>query len=82
MLMNICPLCNGLRNIKIACQNCGNQLEDMGKLTDFFGDYSPYMGIDMMKMVDGYQFTYQQHQCPHLFYCSQCGRDEVRLINE
>lgn len=79
---NICPLCNGFQSIFLSCPGCGNQLEDMGKLADYFGDYSPYMETDLMKLVDGYDSSYQTHECPHLFYCSVCGRDEIRLINE
>lgn len=79
--MNICPLCNGLRNIDIFCSDCGNILEDMGRLMDYFGDYSPYMEIDQMKLVDGYD-DYNSHQCPHLFFCSLCSKDEIVLIKE
>ncbi|MCH1627085.1 hypothetical protein [Fredinandcohnia quinoae] len=80
--MNICPLCNGLRNINFTCDQCGNHLEDTGRIIDYFDDYSAYMEIDDMKKSDGYASTLSQHECAHLFYCSTCKNGEVRLIKE
>ncbi|KXG10050.1 hypothetical protein PNH38_09855 [Anoxybacillus rupiensis] len=80
--MNICPLCNGLRERIFFCSHCGTDLEDHGKITDYFDDYSPYMEIDTMKKVDGYPMTLKHHECVHLFYCPQCRIEEVRFIKE
>jgi hypothetical protein len=80
--MNICPLCNGLRKVTVYCPHCQRLMEDQGKVTDYFDDYSPYMDIDMMKKVDGYPYTLANHECVHLFYCPYCRQEEVRFIKE
>jgi hypothetical protein len=80
--MNICPLCNGFRELLLYCQNCGGKLEDKGKIMDYFGAYSPYMEIDLMKRIDGYPSTLSRHECAHLFYCLNCGNEQIQLIKE
>lgn len=81
-MMNICPLCNGLRNVTVYCSCCPNQMEDKGKITDYYDDYSPYMDIDMMKLADGYPETLIRRECVHLFYCPHCHQEEVKFIKE
>lgn len=80
--MSICPICNGLRAIKVVCEDCGEAMQDRGKLMDFYDDYSPYMDIDVMKMEDGYPETYSQHKCPHLYSCIDCRKDKIIFIKE
>lgn len=80
--MNICPLCNGLRKVTVYCPHCQQPMENQGKVTDYFENYSPYMDIDMMKLVDGYPYTLANHECVHLFYCPCCRQEEVRFIKE
>ncbi|MBA2874776.1 hypothetical protein [Thermaerobacillus caldiproteolyticus] len=80
--MNVCPLCNGLRELSMYCSQCQGKLQDQGKVTDYFDDYSPYMDIDMMKRADGYPTTFGYHECVHLFYCPHCHHEEVRFIKE
>lgn len=80
--MNICPLCNGLDTASFSCDQCGNTLEDSGRVIDFFDDYSAYMPIDEMKKIDGYENTLSQHECAHLFYCRNCQNEEVKFIKE
>lgn len=81
--MYICPLCNGFGiNKPFKCINCRNELEDSGRIIDYFDDYSAYMEIDDMKKIDGYPTTFSQHECAHLFYCTSCGTEEVKLIKE
>jgi hypothetical protein len=80
--MSVCPLCNGLRAIKITCDHCGNEMYDRGKIMDYYDDYSPYMEIDLLKMEDGYPDTYSQHQCPHLYSCLNCAKDKIIFIKE
>ena len=60
--MNDCPVCNGFYNLELACP-CGSALEDMGRLADFIGPYSPYQ--DLVTASD----------CVHLYYCPACGKD-------
>jgi hypothetical protein len=80
--MNVCPLCNGLRELHFFCSCCQGKLEDQGKVTDYFENYSPYMEIDIMKRFDGYPTTFSKHECVHLFYCPYCQNEEVRFIKE
>jgi hypothetical protein len=80
--MNICPLCNGFRDFCLYCSQCGGKLDEKGKIMDYFGPYSPYMEINLMKRVDGFTETLSQHMCAHLFYCPRCNNEEIRLIKE
>ncbi|MEH7112559.1 hypothetical protein V7124_09305 [Neobacillus niacini] len=80
--MSICPICNGLREVFFLCTHCGVQMQDSGRLMDFYDDYSPYMEIDLMKMEDGYPDTHSGKKCPHLFTCPSCQKDEVIFIKE
>lgn len=80
--MSICPVCNGFHAIQRTCQKCSGMLEDQGKLSDYFDDYSPYMDIDLLKLEDGYPESYRSSQCVHLYVCPQCGNEQVHLIDE
>jgi hypothetical protein len=80
--MNICPLCNGLRALYFYCPHCQTEMQDEGKVTDYFGPYSPYMETDLLKQADGYKTTWTNHECVHLFYCPHCQEEEVRFIKE
>jgi len=80
--MTQCPLCNGLREVNLICSNCGSQMEDSGRVMDFYDDYSPYMEIDLMKMEDGYLDTKSENKCPHLYHCPSCQRGEIIFIKE
>ena len=52
--MAICPICNGLETIEFQCERCSQKMEDLGKISDYFDDYSPYMEIDWMRLEDGF----------------------------
>lgn len=80
--MPICPLCNGFNNASFSCAQCGNSLEDSGRIIDYFDDYSAYMQIDDMKKIDGIQTTFQNKECAHLFYCINCHNQEIKIIKE
>jgi hypothetical protein len=80
--MSICPVCNGLREVYLMCTNCGEPINDSGRLIDFFDDYSAYMEIDLMKMEDGYPDSVSGNKCPHLYHCPACQKDEVIFIKE
>lgn len=77
----VCPVCNGLEELKSTCTSCGNVVEDKGRLMDFYDDYSPYMPIDQMKLEDGYE-DLAKHLCPHIVYCESCLREEVVFVQE
>ncbi|WP_330849040.1 hypothetical protein [Priestia megaterium] len=54
----------------------------MGKVSDYFDDYSAYMEIDQLKVENGYPSDLANHQCIHLFYCSACHSEELKQIHE
>ncbi|TYR79025.1 hypothetical protein FZC66_16980 [Priestia megaterium] len=80
--MYICALCNGFSQLKPTCRVCGHELEDMGKVSDYFDDYSAYMEIDQLKLENGLAHDFQQHQCTHLFYCVICHYEGLKSIQE
>ncbi|TLS38024.1 hypothetical protein [Pseudalkalibacillus caeni] len=77
-----CPLCNGLKNIEVHCPECHRLMADMGRIHDYYDDYSPYEPIEEIKLADGFPDNTKTHQCPHLFICVECDTKEVRLISE
>ncbi|PWK14382.1 hypothetical protein [Tumebacillus permanentifrigoris] len=68
----VCPLCNGLKDVRAMCRACGVRLEDGGMITDYVGPYSPYELTPQMKQEHG-------GLCTHLLYCSTCG-EQTYLI--
>ncbi|WP_078550751.1 hypothetical protein [Litchfieldia alkalitelluris] len=80
--MSMCPLCNGFETAHYNCESCGSELNDGGRMIDYFDDYSAYMEIDGMKQIDGYKKTLSEHLCAHLFYCDNCSRTDVKFIQE
>ncbi|MCE4051088.1 MULTISPECIES: hypothetical protein [Bacillaceae] len=79
--MNICPLCNGFEQLNKVCADCGQQVEDKGRIMDYYDDYSAYMPIDQMKLENGYP-DLEQHLCPHLVLCPSCEREDLVFIQE
>ena len=77
-----CPLCNGLTSITYLCPDCQMNMEDMGKVVDYYDDYSAYLDTDIQKETDGYPLSLEQNTCPHLLFCAQCGKDQVVSILE
>ncbi|MFA9557248.1 hypothetical protein ACERII_08095 [Evansella sp. AB-rgal1] len=80
--MALCPVCNGLDKIKQQCTSCESLMDDQGRYLDYFDDYSAYMPIDLMKMIDGISSDQQQNLCPHLVMCPTCNKDELIMIKE
>ena len=78
MDMDVCPLCNGLRQMKVPCKRCRAMLVDKGKVTDFLDDYSAYEDIDTLQQVDGIK---GHASCVHYFYCESCKWDEQIVIH-
>ena len=77
-----CPLCNGLTSITYLCPDCQINMEDMGKVVDYYDDYSAYLDTDLQKKTDGYHHSAEQNICPHLLCCAQCAKDQVVSILE
>lgn len=81
-VMSMCPLCNGLTSKEMICYKCNRNMDDKGRLLDYFDDYSAYLEIDGMKLFDGIAEDNKNHQCPHVFYCDQCHFEKIVLIEE
>ena len=79
--MFICPICNGLTKLNMACPRCGQTAEDYGRYGDFFGPYSPYRPIEDLKLTDGLMDA-ETYTCPHLLYCPDCERSFPYLVKE
>ncbi len=77
-----CPLCNGLTSIAYSCKRCYINMDDYGKVMDYYDDYSAYLETDIQKQTDGNPHSVEQSICKHLLSCSQCGNDEVVSIHE
>ncbi|WP_062352365.1 hypothetical protein [Bacillus kwashiorkori] len=80
--MGICPFCNGLQTEKVFCSNCSRAMEDLGKISDYFDDYSPYMETELLRLEDGYSNNFLNNECVHLFHCYQCGNEQTKRIKE
>lgn len=76
-----CPVCNGLKHMDVECSRCGALMDDTGRLTDLYADYSPYREIDDLRMTNGFP-DLANEQCLHVFYCSLCGQEETVGIAE
>ena len=77
-----CPLCNGLTAIVYTCKSCHINMDDFGKVMDYYDDYSPYLETDIQKQTDGISQSVENGICQHLLSCNQCGIDIVISINE
>lgn len=80
--MSICPLCNGFEDDPLICAHCSGELEDQGKISDYYDDYSPYMEIEWARLEDGIAGNYENELCMHLFKCPECGSEQVEMIVE
>ena len=80
--MYVCPLCNQMMQMNYKCATCQTIMEDSGRIMDYFDDYSAYLDIEGMKRCNGYPNDQKNHECPHVFYCTNCGKEEVYLIKE
>lgn len=80
--MSLCPICNQFREMHVHCNCCQTELVDKGRVMDLFDDYSAYLPVDMMKLVNGIPDDLQEEKCPHLFYCETCATGKILLILE
>jgi len=71
-----CPLCNALINVNEQCPSCGHDMEDWGRVEDYFEPYAPYLDRDIATMGE------PPHQCIHLFSCPRCGYDTRIIVNQ
>ncbi|MFE7061530.1 hypothetical protein ACFVAD_05125 [Sutcliffiella sp. NPDC057660] len=80
--MAMCPLCNGFKEFESQCSSCGGMMMDGGKVTDFLDDYSAYMDIDVLKLVDGDLTSLTENVCIHVISCTSCQQDLILAVNE
>lgn len=80
--MGMCPVCNGLKELRVSCSICHSEMENRGMVMDYEDEYSAYEEIDTLKMNDGFPETFKKGECPHLMFCLKCNHDEVVLITE
>ncbi|WP_335872055.1 hypothetical protein [Bacillus sp. 2205SS5-2] len=76
--MNICPLCNGISQPTIGCSVCGEGMHNNGRMSDFYDDYSAYMDMETMKVVDEKN---ENEECVHVFTCLNCSQSILRCIS-
>ncbi len=75
----VCPVCNGIEQIKLGCPRCGYMLRDGGNLQDFYGPYSPYIERNAYGDLAAYD---ARGRCVHLLFCPQCGYDRRIVIHQ
>lgn len=80
--MGMCPLCNGFEKYEQHCSSCGTALVDGGKVTDFLDDYSAYMEIEVLKLVDGDVTSIENNICMHVISCPTCHHEQMIAIKE
>ena len=80
-LLPICPLCNGLITLVKRCPSCYGEMEDEGKIENFYGPYSPYEDVTQLSMTNGFP-DLAMEQCFHLAFCPACGMQEKVAIKE
>lgn len=68
----VCPQCNGLLEKRISCPRCRGMMQDRGKVSDYYGPYSPYEEVDELSAKLGENPLF----CTHLFYCEHCAEDK------
>ena len=67
-MKDICPLCNGLYEIKYNCIFCNTPMKDAGPKVNYMDNYSPYLLDEVSHLVDGVA----SDKCVHIYYCPKC----------
>ncbi|HHU50067.1 MAG: hypothetical protein ACOYEH_05440 [Caldicoprobacterales bacterium] len=75
----ICPVCNGLNDEPMVCGNCGILMNQAGRLEDYKGPYSPYMGKDTFAFNNDVSII-GDNCCIHLYTCPDCNRLEHKSV--
>lgn len=69
--MQICPICNGIELIHLACPHCGALMEEHGKVSDYYAPYSPYREITHVQTLEGSDPIHLLY-CDHYYHCPHC----------
>lgn len=75
-----CPVCNGMEPLQAYCAECSRPADDLGRLSDLNGPYSPYESITIIEQnawPDG-----EPGLCKHLCSCSCCGSTFISSVAE
>lgn len=68
----VCPLCNGIYEVRVNCPVCTKTMKDKGALVNYMDDYSPYLLDDISSRVDGVS----SNSCTHIYKCLNCNKDK------
>jgi predicted RNA-binding Zn-ribbon protein involved in translation (DUF1610 family) len=71
-----CPLCNSLISVNETCPKCGTDMQDCGRVEDYFDPYNPYLEKETAAMNGSLNI------CVHLFSCPECGHDTRIVVNQ
>ncbi len=82
VMEGICPLCNGIEQLKVICPICENQCDDQGRAIDYEDKYSPYMDYDISAKSDGLTTENSNQYCTHMFNCPDCNEGLLKIINK
>lgn len=75
----VCPLCNGMMEAHEICDWCGAEMEDQGRMEDYYGPYSPYMDKESFT-EDNRALLMGDHHCVHLYQCKVCNRWDHKTV--
>ncbi|SDT20545.1 hypothetical protein SAMN05444162_3408 [Paenibacillaceae bacterium GAS479] len=76
----LCPVCNGIRPLELACCYCLEPLVDCGPEQDLADPYSPY-GPAASVFTDTPEGERQvEPVCIHRLYCTVCSRSSKASI--
>lgn len=76
----ICPVCNGLYEKQIICSRCQAVMVQSGRLEDYKGPYSPYVGKDTFVLNNTIALT-GDNCCIHLYICPVCSHLEHGTVS-
>lgn len=79
----VCPVCNGLYEKSEVCSQCGGLMIQAGRIEDYNGPYSPYMGKETF-LYNNKNVITGDNCCIHLYECPNCSvfqHGSVQLIS-
>jgi hypothetical protein len=76
--MHICPISNGLMDYIKYCSRCGERMEVLDRVENYYDDYSPYLSYELTNLNEGDS----KYKCSHFCFCPSCGtRDIIEIRN-
>jgi len=73
-MTEICPVCNGLKQMIAQCSSCKQLVADMGRIVDYADPYSPYRDMDDHSLYEQAAYVDSISGCLHWTYCRGCSR--------